>query len=136
MLEVGTSGPVSLDLRIPYPSYKSLDHFIDLKRLKSLDGYLTEKIQQKISAGTADFFMNEHRLDSATPHQPGAREIWLTRTLPGTPYNYLDLNNPRLWERTAEATEFSLLMDFIETLPFQQTGRMLIIYDNAGSEVP
>ena len=27
-------------------------------------------------------------------------------------------------------------MEFIETLPFERTGRIMIIYDNEGSEVP
>jgi hypothetical protein len=119
-----------------YPSYKSLDHFIDMNRLKSLDDYLTEKIRRHLVVATPDLFLNEHRLDQTTPHEPGAREVWLTRTKPGTPYNYLDLNRPDLWELTESAAEFSLLMDFIATLPFERTGRMLIIYDDNGSEVP
>jgi hypothetical protein len=34
------------------------------------------------------------------------------------------------------AEEFALLMDFIRTLPFQATGRMMIMYDDAPREVP
>jgi hypothetical protein len=124
------------ELRLAYPSYKSFDEFIDVERLRSLDGYLTEKIQRQIAFGSNDLFLNEHRLDPLTPHQPGAREVWLTRTKPGTPYNYLDLNKPDLWEKTQSANEFSLLMDFIATLPFASTGRILIIYDDQGLEVP
>jgi hypothetical protein len=123
-------------LQITYPSYKSLDPFIDLQWLKSLDGYLTEKLSAKLAGGKSDLFLNQYRLDPNTPHQPGAREIWLTRTAPGTPYNYLDLDKTALWQRTAEAAEFALLMDFIETLPFKATGRILIIFDDGGSEVP
>jgi hypothetical protein len=113
-----------------------MDAFVDLERLKSLDDYLIEKLSEKTDSVGGDLFLNEHRLDPNTPHQPGAREIWLTRTIPGTPYDYLDLNNPALWQRTPEAAEFALLMDFIETLPFKATGRILIIFDNQGSEVP
>jgi hypothetical protein len=122
--------------RIKYPSYKSFDQFIDIDRLKSLDQYLTKQIHKHSSTGANDWFLNEHRLDPTMPHQPGAREVWLTRTKPGTPYNYLDLDQSELWERTEWASQFSELMDFIETLPFRQTGRMLIIYDYEGSEVP
>lgn len=119
-----------------YPSYKSFDQFIDVDRLRSLDEYLTEKLYAHLRTGSADLFLNEHRLDPAAPHQPGAREVWLTRTKAGTPYNYLDLNKPELWEQTPAAAEFSRLMDFIETLPFEGTGRMLIIYDDQGLCVP
>ena len=122
--------------RIAYPSYKSLDPFIDVDQLKSLDEYLTVKIREHIRCGVKDLFLNEHRLDPGTPHEPGVREVWLSRTKPGTPYNYLDLDKAELWEPSEWASQFSLLMDFIETLPFERTGRMLIIYDDKGCEVP
>lgn len=121
---------------LKYPSYKSFDEFIDVEKLKALDGYLIEKIKQHRGLNLPDFFLNEHRLDANAPHQPGAREVWLTKTKPGTLYNYLDLNKPELWQRTEWAADFSLLMDFIATLPFYQTGRILIIYDDQGLEVP
>ena len=119
-----------------YPSYKSFDEFIDVERLRSLDGYLTEKLYEHMRTGSQDLFLNEHRLDPAAPHQPGAREVWLTQTKPGTPYDYLDLNKSELWEQTQWAPKFSRLMEFIETLPFERTGRMLIIYDDQGLSVP
>ena len=42
------SGEVAerVDPRIKYPSYKSLDEFIDVDWLKSLDGYVTERIEK------------------------------------------------------------------------------------------
>lgn len=125
-----------VDPRIIYPCYKSFDDFIDVERLKSLDAYLTGQIERHRSTQTDDYFLNQHRLNAASPHQPGAREIWLARTLPGVPYNYLDLDRPELWRLTEAADEFSLLMDFIETLPFKATARMLIIYDDTASTVP
>jgi hypothetical protein len=121
---------------VVYPSYKSLDQFIDVERLRSLDDYLTGKIFRHIAGGAHDLFLNEHRLDPNAPHEPGAREVWLTRTRPGTPYNYLDLDKSELWAPTEAAEQFSLLMEFIQTLPFDRTGRMLIIYDDQGLEVP
>ena len=33
------------DPRITYPCYKSFDEFIDVRRLKSLDGYLNDCIE-------------------------------------------------------------------------------------------
>jgi hypothetical protein len=126
----------NVDPRITYPCYKSLDEFIDVRKLKSLDVYLKEKIGHHIKSREEDFFLNAHRLDATSPEQPGSREIWLTRTRPGIPYNYLDLNKPQLWQPADEAAEFSQLMDFIQTLPFEATGRMLIIYDDAATAVP
>jgi hypothetical protein len=125
-----------VDSRIVYPSYKSFDEFIDVERLRSLDGYIAERIERHIKSDKEDYFINYYRLDEAAPYQPGVREIWLSRTKPGTPYDYLDLDQTDLWERSDAAKEFSELMDFIETLPFKTTGRMLIIYDDAGKAVP
>jgi hypothetical protein len=119
-----------------YPSYVSLDRFIDVERLRSLDSYLTQRIERRMIADRDDFFMNQHPLDEAAPHQPGVREVWLSRTVPGTPYNYLDINRCELWERTPEAAEFALLMDFVDTLPFERTARILLIYDRDGHSVP
>jgi hypothetical protein len=119
-----------------YPSYKSLDDYIDVGALRALDGFLTERIEAHIAAEKDDFFLNQHRLDDSTPYRPGVREIWLTRTLPGVPYDYLDLDKPELWQRTQEAEEFAPLMAFIDTLPFAATGRILIIYDTGDNEVP
>lgn len=120
-----------------YPSYRSFDEFIDIEQLRSLDSYITRKIRRHIHDGTAStFFVNQHVLDATAPYRPGVREIWLKRTLPGTPYDYLDIDRTELWQVTPDATDFTLLMDFIETLPFESTGRILLIYDDSGNSVP
>lgn len=135
--EIGRSGAMAkVDPRIKYPCYKSLDELVDVARLRSLDGYITERIDRHAAAHADDYFLNEHRLDAASPHRPGVREIWLTRTPPGTPYDYLDLNRPELWRPTPEAEEFAELSAFIETLPFKARGRVLIIYDDAARPTP
>jgi hypothetical protein len=126
----------NIDSHITYPCYKSFDEFIDVERLRSLDAYIVERINDHIKAEKDDFFLNMHRLDDAMPYQPGVREIWLSRTKPGTPYNYLDLDRAELWHPTEAAEEFSELMDFIKTLPFKSTGRILVIYDDGGKAVP
>ena len=125
-----------VDARIKYPCYKSFDEFIDVECLKSLDGYIAERIRRHAEARQDDYFLNEHRLDAKSPHEPGVREIWLSRTKPGVPYNYQDLNKPELWRLTDAAAEFSELMDFISTLPFKATGRMLVMYDAESTPVP
>lgn len=124
------------DARIKYPSYKSFDQFVDVERLKSLDGYITEKIKERIATKTEEYFLNAYRLETDSLHQPGAREIWLSRPKIGSSSVYNDLDKTELWERTEDAENFSLLTDFIETLPFEAKGRMLIIYDDALRSVP
>ncbi|HEX8266553.1 MAG TPA: hypothetical protein VF596_14200 [Pyrinomonadaceae bacterium] len=125
-----------VDARIKYPCYKSFDEIIDLEELKSLDSYITERIEHHIQTEKDSFFWNQYRLDSDAPDKPGVREIWLTKTKPGVPYNYQDLNKPELWQPTEAADEFSDVMRFVSRLPFKATGRILIIYDNTGAEVP
>ena len=128
------------DPRIIYPCYKSFDEFIDVETLKALDGYLIEKIQEHIAAKNEEYFLNAYRLDADSPHQPGAREIWLSRPKQADAVAvedvYDELDKTEIWELTAEACKFSLLVDFIKTLPFKATGRMLIIYDDAATSVP
>lgn len=125
-----------IDARIVYPSYKSFDEFINIERLKSLDDYINEKIKHHITTRAEEYFLNAYRLDADSLHQPGAREIWLSRPAlaDASAYDYLD--KTELWELTEEAENYSLLMDFIGTLPFKATGRMLIIYDDAATHVP
>jgi len=125
-----------VDSRIQYPSYRSFDALVDLERLKGLDRYVETRIRDHERRNMISFFQNAHRLDPSTPYEPGVREIWLSQTKAGVPYDYLDLDKPELWEFADAANEFSELMGFIATLPFKTTGRMLIIYDTSGNAVP
>jgi hypothetical protein len=119
-----------------YPSYKSFDDIIDLQHLRSLDSYLTLRINAYIARDEGDFFCNQHTLEKDAPYRPGVREVWLTRTAPGTPYDYMDIDRTDLWQETPEATNFTLLMDFVRTLPFKSFGRILLIFDRGGNDVP
>ncbi len=49
--------------------------------------------------------------------------------------DYYDLDRTELWEPSEEAADFPELMDFISTLPFRATARMLIMYDDSGRAV-
>ena len=130
-------GQAAVDSRITYPCYKSFDEFIDVEHLRSLDSYVTEKINRHIETRREDYFINLYRLSAETPYQPGVREIWLSRPKAGLPPDYLDLvDQIEDWELTENAPEFDELMRFIETLPFAGKGRMLIIYDDAQKTVP
>jgi hypothetical protein len=124
-----------LDSRIAYPCYKSFDEFIDLEKLKSLDGYITERIRQHVNAQKdIQFYTGPFRLKGSSPERPGSRMIYLAQSK--LPDSYFDLDKTELWEQTPEASEFYWLMDFIETLPFKSTGRMLIMYDDVARPIP
>lgn len=125
---------------VVYPSYKSFDSFVDVERLKSLDAFIADKIKRHIANKKEEYFLNAYRLDADSPHQPGAREIWLSRPKPDDVSSaaslYDELDRAEIWEATEQAETFAPLMDFIRTLPFKATGRMLIIYDDAATSVP
>jgi hypothetical protein len=117
-----------------YPSYMNIDPFIDVERLKALDGIITEQLRQRLaSAGDRQFYTGPFLFDVNTPDLPGSRMIELARSR--EPENYYDLDRTEIWEPSAEAAEFAPLMDFIATLPFAATGRMLIMYDPIGRAV-
>ncbi|MDQ4123026.1 MAG: hypothetical protein M3209_16435 [Acidobacteriota bacterium] len=123
-----------VDSRIKFPCYKSFDEFIDVERLKSLDEYITEKIKKRINTEFEYRFMNTFRLDGSTPEMPGQSVVFLSESI--RPFYYYDLDKPELWRRTAAAGEFSELMNFIETLPFKSTARMIVMYDYVPRPVP
>jgi hypothetical protein len=117
-----------------YPSYKNLDPFVDVARLTALDGFLTERLRARLAAaGDRQFYTGPFLLDADAPDRPGSRMVYLSRSR--APDDYYDLDRPDLWEPTEDATEFAPLMDFIATLPFEATGRMLIMYDGSGRAV-
>jgi hypothetical protein len=124
-----------VDPRIHYPCYKSFDEFIDTQRLRSLDGYVTERIKRHLLLQQdIEFYTGPYRLDEAAPERPGSRMIYLAQSK--LEDSYFDLDRTDLWQPTEEAREFGLLMDFIATLPFKATGRMLIMYDDVGRAGP
>jgi hypothetical protein len=119
-----------------YPAYMSMDEFVDVEALRSLDSYIMQRVKKHILQDSDPLFLNQHRLEADSPYEPGVREVWLRRTVPGTPYDYLDVDKPELWEYTEAASEFTLLVDFLKGLPFSEFGRMLMIYDDGGRTVP
>ena len=125
----------AVDPRISYPSYKSMDEFIDVERLRSLDGYIRQRIKRRLAEQRDyKFYTGPYKLNNSIPDRPGSRMIYLAYS--EKPDSYFDLDRTELWHPTAAAEEFALLMDFIRTLPFQSTGRMLIMYDDVRREVP
>ena len=123
-----------VDPRIRYPSYKSFDEFIDVGRLQSLDDYVTERVQRRVGEQTDyQFYTGPFRLTDQAADRPGSKMIYLSQ--PVGPDDYYNLDKPELWEPAPGATEFSELMEFIATLPFKATGRMLVMYDAEGRAV-
>ena len=124
-----------MDPKPLYPSYKSLDGHIDVERLKSLDGFVTERLMRRLEAsGDLAFYTGPFLLDPDAPQLPGSRMVYLART--ATKDYYYDLDRTEIWQRTPEADEFAPLMEFIATLPFAATGRMIVMYDFNGRAVP
>lgn len=131
----GQAPSSDIDPRITYPCYKSLDEFIDVERLKSLDSYITERIRRRMAAqNDLNFYTGPYILNDSAPDRPGSRMIYLAQST--RPDSYFDLDKTELWEPTEATAEFSLLMDFIAALPFKATGRMLIMYDDVSRPVP
>ncbi len=119
---------------VRYPNYKDLDPFIDVPRLQQLDGYIRERLERRLSrSDDLQFYTGPFLLDDRASRVPGSRMVYLSRSK--LDENYYDLDRPELWEPTEDAAEFSELMDFIATLPFKATGRMLIMYDDSGRAV-
>ncbi len=117
-----------------YPSYVDLDNLIDVERLKSLDGFVIDRVRSRIGTPRdLKFYTGPLLRDPAAASVPGPCMVHLSRST--EPDDYYNLDRPECWEPTEAALEFAPLMDFIATLPFAATGRMLIIYDESGRAV-
>ena len=120
---------------VSYPSYKSFDQFVDIERLRSLDGYIRKRIRRHMIENTDEkFYTGPYLLDGVMPTRPGSRMIYLSSSSGSNAY--FDLDQTELWQPTDAATEFALLTEFITTLPFRATGRMLVMYDDAPNPIP
>jgi len=117
-----------------YPSYMDMDPFIDVARLQALDGYVRQRLEKRLqSAKDLAFYTGPLLLDGRDPHLPGSRLVYLTQS--EREQDYYDLDNCDVWHPTPDAEEFSELMDVIADLPFEATGRMIIMYDDSGRAV-
>lgn len=122
-----------IDPRIRYPSYKSFDDIIDVGWLESLDGAVTEAVREHLNGGrTERFDTGDCKMKLLSPRKPGSRIIPLTDWVSES---YFDLNVPEKWRPSPIAAKFGPLMEFIATLPFKSTGRMIVMCDADGREV-
>lgn len=123
-----------VDPGIVYPSYKSLDAFIDVERLRSLDGDVTERVRRCLAEEPLEpFDTGPLKLNPFGSRTPGSRLIRLTATEGST--SYFDLETADAWRPTPAAERFSGLMDFVATLPFERTTRIIVMCDDRGREV-
>jgi hypothetical protein len=118
----------------PYPCYVDLDRYIDVHRLRALDGYVRERLERRLQdAKDLAFYTGPFLLDGRDPSLPGSRLVYLTQS--EREQDYYDLDRADVWRRTEDAELFSELMAFIDTLPFEATGRMIVMYDDSGRPV-
>lgn len=123
-----------VDPRISYPCYKSMDEYIDVERLKSLDELLVKQIfEQGCDREDGAFGTGGLHLNRKDPRNPGSKVILLAKATGA--HRYLDLDKPECWERSPDAEKFPELMALIDTLPFKATARMTIFYDNSAKAV-
>lgn len=124
-----------VDPRVRFPSYMSFDEFIDVERLRSLDSYIRRRIEKHILQNEdPKFYTGPFTMQEGQTRFPGSRMIYLAQS--ELPDSYFDLDRTEVWKPSQAAEEFTLLMDFIATLPFESTGRMLVMYDNEPREIP
>lgn len=124
-----------VDPRVRYPSYKSLDELLDVEHLQRLDGGLREGIARWLRDGpTEPFDTGELKLRTTAPRKPGSTVIQLSVPV-RQDIRYHDLRKCELWRPGPAAEHFPELMDFIATLPFEDTARMIIMCDLEGRAV-
>ena len=71
-----------VDPGIRYPCYKSFDDLIDVERLKSLDAYITSKIEEHKKEHDEIFYTGPMTLKATSPKLPGSRNIMLSNAIP------------------------------------------------------
>lgn len=125
--------PVPAEVR--YPSYKSLDPYLDVERLQAIDASVRAGVERCLTSGVLEPF--DTGLLKAKPWKrrvPGSRVIPLTIAPPGK-FRYHDLDKAEKWQPSPAQELFPELMEFIATLPFERTARMMIMCDDRGREV-
>ena len=71
-----------VDPSIRYPCYKSFDDLIDVERLKSLDAYVTSKIEEHKEERDEKFYAGLMTLKATSPKVPGSRNIYCPDAMP------------------------------------------------------
>lgn len=126
------------DAKIIYPSYKSMDEFIDINRLKSLDAPIMKAIKDYLKNPPKEDYLKSPFAPQDQFYAPITLKLWQPKIMQSHviflakhigKYNYWDTGNPQMWELTPFAKQLPELMDFIKTLPFKATGRIMLMFD-------
>ncbi|MBY0589277.1 hypothetical protein K2X85_19050 [bacterium] len=115
--------------------WTSLDEYVDVDRLRALDTSLTERLHDLSTKypNWTSRFMTWHTTHLAPEAKPKAL---LLTDKPNCKTYSEQMRDQRGFSPTLEASLFADLFAFIETMPFQYTGRILIIFDDAGLDTP
>jgi len=118
-----------------YPSYVDLDDLFDVARLRSLDGYIAERLRGRLRRRACDlaFYTGPFVHREGDSALPGSQMVYLSQSIREDAY--YDLDDPAIWRPSDDAAGFAELLDLIATLPFAATARMLIMYDGSGRAV-
>jgi hypothetical protein len=83
-----------VDPGIRYSCYKSFDDLIDVELLKSLDAYVTSKIEEHEQEHDPIFGTGPMTLKASSPKSTGTRDIMLSRQIVRRGYrDYFELDN-------------------------------------------
>ncbi len=123
---------------IKYPSYKSMDEFIDIEHLKSLDSVVYKAIEAYLKDPPKDAYLQspyapgDHFFVAVTekiwqPKIQGSHFIFLAKHI--GQYDYKDISDPKMFVPTPFAEQLPEVMAFIKTLPFKSTARIMLMFD-------
>lgn len=130
-----------VDPEIKYPSYKSMDEFIDVELLKALDAPITQYIKSYIAKSLKKedkFYLGPVTSNPLQNKTSGARYIRLTECPHQDTYfsdSYKFICDPKMWQFTDHAKQIPGLIEFINKLPFKGVGRITLIFDTGGHTV-
>ncbi len=125
-----------VDPRIRYPSYMPLDEFVDVERLKSLNELICAEARRSLvqeDPAVESFSTGIMKMRLRDRRMAGSKTIALTLPTGKRNYGYIDVAEE--WLPSPASARFPGLMDFIATLPFQRTARMIIMVDVSGRGV-
>lgn len=119
----------------PGQLWTSLDEFIDVERLCAMDESLTQRLwslsaQYPVWPSRFVTWYTQHLQKEAKP-----KALYLTDKPNCRTYSE-QMRDQRGFAPTKEAAFFKDVFAFIETLPFEYTGRVLIIFDEDGLDTP
>ena len=130
-------GPPGLDPRTRFPAYLSLDRVVDVDRMRAMDAELTATVRTVLEDGSSfPFHTGDLKKGLLKPQRPGSRVIALSESsrTDGV-FDYFELDDTTKWKPAPVAERFGPLLEFIDTLPFESTARIVILCDPLGRRV-